>query len=248
MRTAIFKPTKEKYAIKTFNRLKMAGTCRLKGIMDEIDILRNINHKKIIKCYTYFKNLRHIHLVMDFGGSSNLKQYIDKRINEKRPFKKFEFMKIFRQILNAVSYLHNNSIAHLDIKAENITINERNLDIKLVDFGFAIKDKLFIKIYCGTPCYMGPEFYDESCKSDVRCSDIWALGVLLYFLVTFQFPFTGKNSRELLSSIKDNNWNEKPIKNTNSNLICLFKAIFKIKPEERPTTNTIIQSKYLSTY
>lgn len=56
---------------------------------------------------------------------------------------------------------------------------------------------------------MGPEFYESDIKNDVRCSDIWALGVLLYFLITMQFPFTGKNSRELLSNIKENNWNQK---------------------------------------
>lgn len=67
---------------------------------------------------------------MDFGGNINLKQFIDKRISEKKPLKISESMHIFKQILLGVTYIHNNEIAHLDIKPDNVTINEKTLSIK----------------------------------------------------------------------------------------------------------------------
>ena len=63
------------------------------------------------------------------------------------------------QLANTLAYLHNNSIAHRDIKLENILIDKNTLKIKLIDFGFAIKASgpSVRSSLIGTPCYLPPE-------------------------------------------------------------------------------------------
>lgn len=86
--------------------------------------------------------------------------------------------------------MHQEGIAHRDIKLENVLVDEE-FNVKLIDFGFAVEPRGPMEsTVVGTPNYISPEqltskHYDP-CKADV-----WALGVLLYFLVTGYFPFRG---------------------------------------------------------
>lgn len=74
--------------------------------------------------------------------------------------------------------------------------------IKLIDFGFTAfcKDGEMLKIFCGTPSYMAPELTRKR-EYDGRQVDMWALGVLLYALLSGVFPFKGANESELYNKI-----------------------------------------------
>lgn len=65
---------------------------------------------------------------------------------------------VFRQIVEAVSYMHSNSIVHRDLKLDNILIDEQKT-IKLIDFGFAVQcsSDQKLNLFCGTPHYMDPD-------------------------------------------------------------------------------------------
>jgi serine/threonine protein kinase len=98
---------------------------------------------------------------------------------------------IFKQIIEALFYLHENNIIHRDIKLENIIIKNKT-EIKIIDFGFSIcapRDK-FLDFFCGTPNYMPPEII---LKKDYlgEFSDIWSIGILLYTILCGSFPFRG---------------------------------------------------------
>ena len=74
--------------------------------------------------------------------------------------------------------------------------------IKVIDFGFAAfcSNTQKLKIFCGTPSYMAPELVRKH-EYDGRQVDMWALGVLLYALLTGTFPFRGANETELYGKI-----------------------------------------------
>ena len=88
--------------------------------------------------------------------------------------------------------MHENNIIHRDLKLENILIDTSNLNIKLIDFGFAIKisNQKKLTIFCGTPSYMCPEIV-KKIEYFGKPADIWALGILLYVMLYGKFPFRG---------------------------------------------------------
>ncbi|ORX39828.1 kinase-like domain-containing protein, partial [Kockovaella imperatae] len=99
---------------------------------------------------------------------------------------------IFRQIVDAVGYLHHRNIYHRDLKDENIVI-DRNLQIKIVDFGSAVyEDRLCPPVlydqFRGTIAYASAEVLSgQSYRAGP--TDIWCLGILLGILFTGESPF-----------------------------------------------------------
>lgn len=130
-----------------------------------------------------------MHLVMELGGYTSLHSYLKTKVDRK--LSEEEAKTHFRQTVEAIDYLHKKSIAHRDIKLENILLDESS-KIKIIDFGFSVqtqKDKL-LNVFCGTPSYMSPEL---ATKKDYQGwhADVWALGVLLYVFLCGKFPFKG---------------------------------------------------------
>lgn len=139
----------------------------------------------------------------------------------------------FRQLCEAVKYLHERGVIHGDIKLENILINGPT--IKLSDFGLAKQIGVDnFEENCGTIEYAAPELLTGEKESDLDPfkSDMWALGVVLFSLLHRQFPFDGptpkilkvrilttepnypetgaKELQELTKKLLDKNWRRRP--------------------------------------
>jgi TonB family protein len=107
----------------------------------------------------------------------------------------------FVQVCRALSYAHQHGIVHRDIKPGNIVVT-RDGTVKVVDFGIARMvdtSKTQTGVLLGTLAYMSPQLVKGE-RADER-SDIWAVGVLCYELLTGQKPFEGENHAALLLSI-----------------------------------------------
>ncbi|KAG9259766.1 testis-specific serine/threonine-protein kinase 6-like [Astyanax mexicanus] len=105
----------------------------------------------------------------------------------------------FSQLLSAMVYLHQQDIAHRDLKSENVLLTADNR-IKLADFGLAFVGEGFPNMtntYCGTLQYTAPEVI-LGLPYDPMKSDVWSLGVILYEMVTGDLPFDTTNVRKLL--------------------------------------------------
>ncbi len=94
---------------------------------------------------------------------------------------------MFYPILSAIKYLHAKNICHRDLKLTNILV-DRDHKVKIIDFGFADNTGRALHAYCGTPSYMAPEIIH---KREYRGKevDIWALGVILFKLLTGEYAF-----------------------------------------------------------
>lgn len=110
--------------------------------------------------------------------------------------------RMFKQIVEAVTYLHSINVVHRDIKLDNILIEEGSRQVKLIDFGFSVivSPLQKLKVFCGTPSYMCPEIVRKR-DYEGKPVDMWALGILLYVMLTGVFPFKGTDEKDLYAKI-----------------------------------------------
>merc|ERR1712072_339669 len=124
---------------------------------------------------------------MEFCPEGDLKQKIE---NEFGSFTEDYILTIFAQIMEAVQYLHSKNVIHRDLKSQNVFLAHDGR-VRLGDFGLckhtqAIKGVASKELtHAGTDCYMAPEML--SSKKYGKPADVWALGCVLYELLTGQF-------------------------------------------------------------
>jgi tetratricopeptide (TPR) repeat protein len=112
-----------------------------------------------------------------------------------------ESLEVARQLCAGLKAAHDNGILHRDLKAANVILNRReddSLHAAITDFGLATDTRLDSALDGGTPCYMAPELWRGEKAS--RASDVYALGVILYEMVTGRQPFTVDKTPERSSA------------------------------------------------
>lgn len=159
-------------------------------IEQEAQILSMLDHKNIIKFDCMFKQKLppRVYIVTELVQYGNL----ENRIISKNFYTEGMGRDIFREILRAVHYLHSKKIVHGDLKPENVLMASLTSDteIKLIDFGFSqIADGNNLTKYRGTPCYMAPEFHNQLQLSYGKPVDMWALGAILFYLLSGKHAF-----------------------------------------------------------
>jgi serine/threonine protein kinase len=111
-------------------------------------------------------------------------------LSREGPLPPEKVQKIFAQLVGAVSYVHNQSCVHRDLKLENILLDKYE-NVKLCDFGFTreYENKTsHLQTYCGTVCYSAPEMLKGEKYAGEKV-DVWSLGVILFALLTGELPF-----------------------------------------------------------
>ena len=178
--------TKQIFAIKVINKENIIQQNMIEQLNKEIEIMYKLNHPNIIKLYSHFEDEKDFCLIMEYACKGQLFSIIRKH-KKLNPITAKQYMK---EIISAVKYLHNLNppIIHRDIKPENILLDEEGR-CKLADFGWASyyngrKNK---ETFCGTPQYLAPEMVNE--EGHDKSVDIWALGILLFEMLTGRTPF-----------------------------------------------------------
>lgn len=140
-------------------------------------------------------------LVQEYVSGQSLFQLI-KAKGQKAGLGEDQAKYYFKQIMEAVRFMHGHLICHRDLKLENILVSDRNR-VKIIDFGFSIRtqEDVPLKIFCGTSSYMSPEIVRKAQYNGFK-SDVWALGVVLYVMLTGKFPFKAKTEKELFARIQ----------------------------------------------
>lgn len=190
--SAVEKGTNRKVAIKTYERTKLLSPIKFKNVIREITNLKSLSHPNIVAIISEIHTVKNIHIVMEHLGTNTLYDYLNAQPNDRIPPKIAK--KIFKELIEAVSYLHNKRIAHRDLKMDNVLLLQETLTPKIIDFGFSLQLEMGQKInsFCGTPAYMSPEIV-RRVYYDPRSVDIWSLGVILFKMLTGEFPFDGSS-------------------------------------------------------
>jgi eukaryotic-like serine/threonine-protein kinase len=169
----------------------------------EQEIGQKLDHPGVMKV---FPNDDHsqFYMAMEWVDGRLLRQIL----NEQRKFPAERAVKIALQIASALEYIHSHGVVHRDLKPENIMVDTQDR-IKLIDFGIAAnvgsRRLTFAKFSqtMGTPDYISPEQVKGK-RGDGR-SDIYALGVMLYEMLTGKVPFTGPNAFVIMNDRLLNN-------------------------------------------
>lgn len=190
-------PTGEKVAVKIMDKTKLGKD--LPRVKLEISALKTLSHPNICKLYQVIESESHCYVVMEYCSGGELFDHIV----EKSRLSEMESRMFFRQIISAVSYLHDSGYAHRDLKPENILLDKEQ-NLKIIDFGLCAKpqggmDSLLLTS-CGSPTYAAPELI-QGVKYHGSEVDIWSMGVILYALLCGCLPFESDNIDELFRKI-----------------------------------------------
>lgn len=232
------------YAAKITSKKDTKNTQFLRYIENEMNILRKCDHPNIVKLYDSFEfknknnNDEFIIIIMEYCENGDL---LDFEKTHKMEAK--EKKEILLNILNAIKYLHQHSISHGDIKADNILL-DHNFVPKLCDFGFSRN-----QLICGedskfgTLYYLAPELILTG-EFNALKSDIWAIGIMLYTLAGFHYPYKKGTESEIIDQILKGNLILN--KQIDSNLLNIITQCTKIDPSQRPDIEQIITNKYFA--
>ncbi len=169
----------------------------------EQEIGEALDHPGVMKVFPDSKRTGR-YMVMEWVDGKLLREVI----NEQKKFPPERAVKILVRVLEALEYIHTHGVVHRDLKPENIMLNEDDA-IKLIDFGIAGKEGsrrlTFAKLsqVMGTPDYISPEQVKGK-RGDGR-ADIYAMGVMLYEMLTGTTPFKGSNAFAIMNDRMLNN-------------------------------------------
>ncbi len=169
---------------------------------NEARLQAGLQHPHIATLYDFQETNGQLFIFMEFVDGESLEDLI-----KNRAFSVDETLEVFAAICEAIAYIHRHGVIHRDIKSQNIKLTAGGT-VKLLDFGIA-KDSASHGLtqtggVIGTPHYLAPEQLDG--KPATAQGDVWALGVLLYEMLTNQMPFSGDNLTGLILQIMSVNY------------------------------------------
>jgi len=181
------------------------------ALINEINIMRSLDHENIIKLYEVHETDKSVYLVMELVKGQTLESLIKKKIFID-DLSGSQSMKMIYSILDALRYLAEQGIMHRDLKPSNILIQDGG-KVKIVDFGMAtyINTPKYIFTKCGTPGYIAPEIfkYDQNKETTAyndRC-DVFSAGCILYYMLFGSPLIKAKKVSEILELNKSNSNN-----------------------------------------
>ena len=194
--------SKKEYAIKQIDTTDFSNE-DLYNISREHLILRSMLHKNVIRCHDSFAHNNKFYTVMDFAEGGELTLLL----KDKGALSEDEAKKIFKQIYEAVCYIHSQNIIHRDLKPNNILfLDKERTQVVIIDFGISgmANGNQREKIKAGTTSFLPPEIASGEEFSSNQKLDIWAMGIILYLMVEGSYPFDGKNTKEIITAILKN--------------------------------------------
>lgn len=172
--------------------------------LNEIDVISRLEHPNVVKMKECFVEGPNVYVIMELlTGGDLLENLADMGV-----YREQEALLIFRQILEAMKYMHENGVVHCDVKMENILLYSPGEieHIKIIDFGMAIKAGAKWQVAAestimGTPLYMAPEVVKGTRDAFMPPSDMWSCGVLLHILLTGEPPIFEETPEKLYARL-----------------------------------------------
>jgi len=178
-------PTKTVYALKMLKKTEILRLNQVEHIKSERAILEEISHPFLVNLKASFQDTKYIYMLFEYISGGELFS----RLRKDGRFSNDVALFYGCEILLAIQYLHRKEIVYRDLKPENLLIDKHG-HIKITDFGFAKRienDRTYT--LCGTPEYLAPEIIKGSKVGYGKSVDWWALGILIFEMLSGYPPF-----------------------------------------------------------
>jgi serine/threonine protein kinase len=229
--------TGKDYAVKVMSTPDLESRGIISKVRTELSILGGLSHPHVIQFREVIGVGDLIFVVTEnCTGGDLLTSITDGRITSRATLRR-----LFTEICLGVQYLHDQGIAHNDLKPENVIIDS-NGRAKLIDFGYAKTEATADDDQkSGTLMYAAPELFQPGCYLTQK-ADIWALGIVLYTMATGRFPYSGTNDRQVMRQILQGQLRYTPA--MDPQVSALVRRMTKVNPNERPTIDEVLQDPF----
>ncbi|EMD90969.1 hypothetical protein COCC4DRAFT_194573 [Bipolaris maydis ATCC 48331] len=214
---------------------------------DDANLAREIHHHRqfihphIARLYEVIVTEQMVWLALEYCPGDELYNYL----LAKGALEPAKVQRIFTQLVGAVTYVHNKSCVHRDLKLENILLDKHG-DVKLVDFGFTREyegKSNCLQTWCGTICYSAPEMLKGEKYAGEKV-DVWSLGIILYALLVGELPFDDDD--EMVTKTRILKEEPKFPDSFPPQAKELCQSLLSKRPILRPTLADILQNPWLS--
>ncbi|XGW23648.1 hypothetical protein V3C99_005680 [Haemonchus contortus] len=244
--SAIQRHTGVEVAVKVISKERFSKKSNgVESMRAEVAILQRVCHSGIVRLEFMCETKDKIFVVMEKMNGDMLEMILSQaagRLDERAT----RFLLV--QILSALKYLHNQGIAHCDLKPENVLLSETNTNFpqtKICDFGYArfIPESQFRKTIVGTPAYLPPEVLLRQGYN--KSLDMWSVGVIIYVTLSGTFPFN--EGEEIADQIQNAAFMfpAEPWAEVSPAAIDLIQRLLRVKIEERLTIEQCLAHEWL---
>ncbi|XP_062388993.1 serine/threonine kinase 17a like [Sardina pilchardus] len=242
------KATGKMYAAK-FLRKRRKGEDARGDILNEIAVLELAkSNPYVVALHDVYESASEIILVLECAAGGEI---FDQCVADNdEAFTEEDVVRLARQILAGVAFLHRNNVVHLDLKPQNILLTSAQPlgDIRIVDFGLSRRmDSLTeVREILGTPEYVAPEILNYEPIS--TATDMWSIGVLTYVMLTKESPFQGENKQETYLNISQGivDYSQDVFEGVSTLAIDFVQALLHTDPRKRATAEECLSHPWLS--
>ncbi|VDM62956.1 unnamed protein product [Angiostrongylus costaricensis] len=231
-----------KVAIKIIDKKAIGDD--LPRVTTELDALKTLSHQNICRLYQFIDTEDKFFIIMEYCSGGEMFDYIVR----KERLEESEARHFFRQLVQAMAYVHSMGYAHRDLKPENLLLTE-DLHLKVIDFGLCAKPSSLsrpLDTCCGSPAYAAPELIAGKAYLGNE-ADIWSMGVLLYALLCGSLPFEDENMQLLYqfhTICFTGNYSEPEWLSPSSRT--LLRSMLQVNPQYRITVKQLLDHPWIN--
>uniref|UniRef100_A0A1A7Z181 Serine/threonine-protein kinase 17A n=1 Tax=Iconisemion striatum TaxID=60296 RepID=A0A1A7Z181_9TELE len=250
VKKCVEKATGKQFAAKFLRKRRKGADCRV-DILNEIAVLESTKaNPYVVGLHEVYETNSEIILILECAaGGEIFNQCV---ADNDEAFTEKDVIRLAKQILTGVAFLHRNNVVHLDLKPQNILLTSASPlgDIRIVDFGLSRRMDSITEVreILGTPEYVAPEILNYEPIS--TATDMWSIGVLIYVMLTGESPFLGDDKQETFLNISQVNvdYSQDTFEEISSLAVDFIKSLLVKNPRKRATAEESLNHPWLNSH